>query len=512
MKSPIVANAAQARLTKQRFARPEEQLSYELGKAVQELPPLYTRLLAATISLLVFGAIAWAYKSEVDEVAVAPGELIPSTQVRPLRAIGAGSIVSVKVKEGDTVKKGQVLIERDPSLPQTNVDSLTKQADLIQQDLRRLEAERLGNTSSGTQLQDELLVSRLREFQDRQATAAAEANRQLALLEQAKVRLARLQENRDSAKAGQENAKTNLANALLQRENAVKLQAELEKNLTLAQDREKSLAPLVASGSIPRLQYLQAQEAVNRAKAEITRVAGEITSRTDDITNAQNKVNEATDRVTSLLKDIAAQQQEIRQVQAAFQGARNQLQRIGSERKSEILTQLNKRREELTNVSGQLQQAKKQREFETIEAPYSGTVYSVKATKGAVQAGEELMSILPEGEQLLLEVKVLNRDIGFIREGMKTKVKMATFPFQEFGTVEGKVVQVSPNAIADEKLGPVFPTRISLSRHALNVRGKEVKFTPGMVASGEIVTRRKSVLTFIVEPVTRRFSEAFSVR
>ncbi|BCX09467.1 MAG: hypothetical protein KatS3mg066_3326 [Fischerella sp.] len=142
----------------------------------------------------------------------------------------------------------------------------------------------------------------------------------------------------------------------------------------------------------------------------------------------------------------------------------------------------------------------------------SGTVYRVKATKGPVQSGEELLSILPDGEELLLEVKVLNRDIGFIRQGMKAKVKMATFPFQEFGVVDGEVLQVSPNAIVDKELGLVFPTRIKLAKHSLMVRGQEVGFTPGMAANGEIVTRKKSVLTFILEPVTRRFSEAFSVR
>jgi HlyD family secretion protein len=129
-----------------------------------------------------------------------------------------------------------------------------------------------------------------------------------------------------------------------------------------------------------------------------------------------------------------------------------------------------------------------------------------------VQSGEELLSILPDGEQLSLEVKVLNRDIGFIREGMKAKVKMATFPFQEFGTIEGTVAQVSPNAITDKDLGLVFPTRIRLNQHSIKVRGQDVAFTPGMAATGEIVTRKKSVLTFLIEPVTRRFSEAFSVR
>ncbi|MFN7413925.1 MAG: HlyD family efflux transporter periplasmic adaptor subunit, partial [Dolichospermum sp.] len=117
-----------------------------------------------------------------------------------------------------------------------------------------------------------------------------------------------------------------------------------------------------------------------------------------------------------------------------------------------------------------------------------------------------------EGEEMLLEVKVLNRDIGFINQGMKAKVKIATFPFQEFGVVEGEVLQISPNAIIDKELGLVFPTRIKLSKHSLNVRGQEVEFNPGMAANAEIVTRQKSVLTFIIEPITRRFSEAFSVR
>lgn len=73
-------------------------------------------------------------------------------------------------------------------------------------------------------------------------------------------------------------------------------------------------------------------------------------------------------------------------------------------------------------------------------------------------------------------------------------------------------MQISPNATLDKDLGLVFPTRIKLNKHTLMVRGQEVSFTPGMAASGEIVTRKKSVLTFIMEPVTRRFSEAFSVR
>lgn len=129
-----------------------------------------------------------------------------------------------------------------------------------------------------------------------------------------------------------------------------------------------------------------------------------------------------------------------------------------------------------------------------------------------MQSGEELLSIVPKDENIVLEVKILNRDIGFIREGMPVKVKLATFSYQEFGIVEGTVVGVSPNAIVEKDVGLVFPTRIRLAKRSIDVRGQAVSFTPGMQATAEIVTRKKSVLDFLIEPITRRFSEAFSVR
>ena len=499
MRSSILASSpAKSRQVRQQFANPEDYLSYELGKAVQELPPLYTRLLAGSISLLVFGAIAWANFSKVDEVATAPGELIASTQVRPVRTLGEGTIRAVTVSEGDRVQKGDVLIERDPSLPQVEVDRLAKSSALIRQDLGRLEAERTGKAIAGTDLQDQLLTSRAQNFEARRAAAISEANRQVAVINEAKVRQSRLQENLANAKSNLTNANTKLVNAKSMLVKAKSILANAEK-------REQALRTLLVDGATPRLEYLSAQDRVFQAQAGVT-------TSSDGITNAQDKVIEAQDKVTSIEKDIAAQAQQIRQAEQAYQAARNQAANLASERQSEILTQLNKRREEQTTVEGELEQAKKQRERETISAPVAGTIYNVKATQGPVQAGEELLSILPDGEELLLEVKVLNRDIGFIREGMKAKVKMATFPFQEFGTIDGEVVKVSPNAIVDKELGLVFPTRIRLNQHSIQVRGQNVVFTPGMSATGEIVTRKKSVLTFLIEPVTRRFGEAFSVR
>lgn len=498
MKYSPWANAVQVRQTKENFAKPEEKLSYELGKAVQELPPIYTRLLAGTISAIVFSSILWAHLSQVDEVATATGELIASTQIRPVTSLGNGSILAVKVKEGDRVNKDQVLIERNPDFQQTDINRLTKASKLIEEDLQRLETERTGAKTTGTKLQDELLNSRLSDYKAKQTSAEAEAKRQLANIQQAKIRLSRLQENLANSKPGVVNSQNNLVNA----EN---IRNQIQSNLEIATTREENLRTLLTPGAVPRVDYLEALERVNRANTDIIRAVNEVN-------NAKNRLLEAQDRVTSLEKDIAAQKQEINQAQQTYQSAKSQSLRLTSERQSEILTQINKRREEMTNIVGQLDQAKKQREKEIIKAPVSGIIYKIKATKGPVQSGEELLSILPEGEDILLEVKVLNRDIGFIRQGMSAKVKLATFPFQEFGVVDAEVLQISPNAVVDEKLGLVFPTRIRLNKHSITMDGQEVEFTPGMMANAEIVTRKKSILTFIVEPITRRFNEAFSLR
>ena len=450
-------NPAQARQTRQQFVNPEDYLSYELGKAVRELPPLYTRLLAGTLTALVLGALGWAYFSKVDEVAVTQGELIPAAQVRPVRALEGGVIREIKVKEGDEIKKGDVLIEQDLTLSESEVTRLAQAANLIKQDIARLEAERSGKMDAGSNLQNQLLEARLREFDSRQATAATEVQRQAAAIEEARTQLAKLQEN--------------LVNARTQ--------------LTNAQERESSLRGLI-DGAIPRFDYLEAKD----------------------------RLTEAQDRVSTLQQEIAGQQQAIRQAEQAYQGAQQARQQLGSQRQSEILTQLNQRREELSNVEGQLKQAQLRNEGQVITAPIAGKIYNIQTSvaERSVEPGEELLSILPEGQNLVLEVKVLNRDIGFIHEGMRAKVKLATFPFQEFGVIDGEVLQISPNATLDRDLGLVYSARVKLNQVAMQVQGREVPFAPGMAATAELVTRQRSVLTFLLEPITRRFSEAFSTR
>ena len=446
MKTLPSPSPVQLQQTKQQFAHPDDHLSYELGNAVKKLPPLYTRLLAGTISFLVLGTISWAALSKVDEVADASGQVIPSAQVQPLRAGVGGRILAlaVDVTEGKHVQKGEPLVQLDPTLTQAEVHNLEQQDKLLRNDLLRLEAELIGKTQAGTSLQNQLLASHLKDFDARLKAAQAEVNRQLGVLREAQVKL-----------------------------------SGLDLDLKYASVKEQHLRTLNRSGAVPRFDYF----------------------------DAQNKV-------IDLEKAIATQEQQIHQAQQSYQAAKAQLESLRQQRQSEILTQIDQQHQTITVLEGKLSQAKGQQNLNTIPAPITGNIYNIQVTKGGgtVQPGQELLSIVPDGAELLLEVKLKHQDIGFVAPGMKAKVKLAPFPYQEFGTLDGTVVEVSPNAVTDKELGLVFITRIRLKQHSVRVRGQMVPLVSGTPVTADIITRQKSILSFLIEPITARWEQAFSVR
>ena len=153
---------------------------------------------------------------------------------------------------------------------------------------------------------------------------------------------------------------------------------------------------------------------------------------------------------------------------------------------------------------------------QNIIAPIAGIVYNIKVnpSQGTVQSGEELLSIAPVGkvgEQPVLEVDLPAQYQGFVNEGMRAKVKIDNFSYQEFGTVDGTVIYISPNAVSRDNSGKqVFPTRIKLKTNLFTVGKKHKKITSGMPVTGEIVMREKTVFRLLLDPITRRVDEVFS--
>lgn len=218
--------------------------------------------------------------------------------------------------------------------------------------------------------------------------------------------------------------------------------------------------------------------------------------------NSQAKALEET--VSAKQEVIAKAQQDLAEMEAEY--------------RSEVLAQIDQDKQEVTTLKAQLTQSKIQLEQEgMVKAPVDGFVYNLKISETTVNvpSGEEILSIVPAGEPLILEAQISNKDIGFVRQGMSVKVKLQTFPFDEFGMVEGEVIYVSPNAIKELANGQenlVYPTRIKLKENFVWVRGEKVLLKPGMASTAEIVTRQRTVLTWLLSPIIKTFHEGFSAR
>jgi HlyD family secretion protein len=503
MKVSIAASPAQSRQIKQQLAVPEESLSYELGKAVQELPPLYTRVLSGSIAVLTLGTIAWAQFSQVEEVAVTQGKLLPSSEVRPIRATTVGGVSSARVKEGDIVTKDQILVEMDPGAVETSVEGLEKEVAKLKSEVARLEVENQGGVA-GTPEQQQLLLARQLDLQTKQQGALSESARKKEAIAEQVSRRDRLVEAKRSAETNKLSAQAALAQAEL-------ALASAREGLAQSQERAKRFSNLENTGAVSNVNVIDARERLAAANQAVAQAEQQRIT-------AQNAIDQAASEAISMAEEMQAQDSRIIQAEQDFQASISTVQNIQPQRQSEVLTQLTARRSELTAKTGELEVAKKQKsEREVVKAPFDGTVYNVKVTQGPVQQGEELLSILPKDQELVMEVKVMNQDVGFVRPGMKAKVKLTAFPYQEFSVIEGELLSVSPDAVVERdaqgrEMGPVFLAKVKLDKASIPVRGKTVDLTPGMSGTADIVTRKKSVLSFLIEPVTRKFDEAFSAR
>ena len=143
-------------------------------------------------------------------------------------------------------------------------------------------------------------------------------------------------------------------------------------------------------------------------------------------------------------------------------------------------------------------------------APVAGTVQSVSViTIGqVVESGKPVVTIVPDGEALVVEALVLNRDVGFVHPGEHVVIKLGAYPFMRYGTLEGEVTEISPDAIVDEKRGLVYPARIKILQNRIKVDGKVVMLSSGMSLMAEIVTGRRRVISYLWSPVAKAVREA----
>jgi hemolysin D len=389
----------------------------------------------------------------VDEVAVAPGKVIPSGYTKVVQAEDKGIVRSLNVQNGTRVKTGDVLIELDTIATEADMSRLTKERDFYVLDLARLSAERKNkpfNPPDGVGTPEERLqqmeLSRARtiEFRSRMDTL-----RQQVLI-----------------------SKSALDNSIKQRE-------KFEGILPIAADQRKRTEELAEDGTVSLFEHQ------NYLQKEI-----------------------------EIKQDLLAQGAEVERNGRAVTEAEMEAKRSESEWQSEISSRIVDDRKQLQAIEEELIKAKERNRLSRITAPIDGTVQQLEIhTPGAILTpAQPLMLIVPDGGSIEFEVWLENRDIGFVYAGQGAEIKVETFGFQKYGTLDALVKSVATEAKEDEKRGLIYQAFLETSRDYYVVGDREVSLIPGMSVTGEIKIRQKRIIEYFLDTFKRYTSEALRER
>ncbi|PMB16255.1 HlyD family efflux transporter periplasmic adaptor subunit [Fischerella thermalis] len=469
--------------------------------------PIFSRAIMLTMMALACFGIGWAWFAKIEQVVPATGQLKPQGAVKAVQAPVSGVVKSVYVKDGQQVKAGDLLITFDSTATNAELNSLNKiKTALIQENeiYRRLIK---ANSPETEELLQSILSPEATSLLKNRSALIAENNLLRAELqnsgvgkfnlgfdEQERLQIAKRElDSRSSAVQLEiEQTKKKLA------QNKIKLQ-DVKANLAIEEQILNKIKTLAEEGAIAQLQYLQQQKKVQNLTAQIA---------------------ELTEEERRLEFDIAQGQQELQNTVAVSQ--KNILVQIADNKKriAEIDSQLTKllleNEKRLADINSKILQAQTSVKYQELRSPVTGTVFDMQANNSGFVAntGQQILKIVPE-DNLIAEVLITNKDIGFVREKMKVNVRIDSFPFSEFGDIKGEVIWVGSDALPPDQTHPYyrFPAKIRLEKQSLDIKGKSISLQSGMSITANIKVREeRRVMSLFTELFTKQVESLKEVR
>lgn len=408
------------------------------------------RKLIALSLLAMLLLLIWASLAQVDEITRGQGRVIPSSRAQLVQPAEPAVIAEILVRSGEQVKEGQVLVKLDDSLAASELGQLEAENARLSVRAQRLEGE-----AGGSQLGCEA-----------GSVCAEEARLQ-------QVRLATAQSRQAALSAAVEQRRRDLREAEA-------TAASLQESVTLARQQVSMLEPLAADGIVPQTELLS-------ARRELVDIQGRLSAARQAAGRARASISEA---------------------QADLRSARLDFRQQALNERSEIETRIAVNQESIRGASAR-------RDRNELRSPSNGIVNNLQITTegGFVNAGETIMQIVPVGDRLLVEARISPRDIGFVAVGDRANVKVTAYDFATYGGLAGKVVEVSADSIYDEvEREAYYRVLIETDRSYIGKNGQRFPIVPGMITDVEIITGAKSILAYLLKPVTRALDTALSER
>ncbi len=510
--------------------------------------PKWSRAVIWTVVGVTTFAILWSAVAKIEQVVPARGQLKPAGKVKEVQVPTNGVVKEVRVEEGDRVKQGELLVSLDSSASAAQLQSLQNIRQSLSQEnkfyrtllngnvgttkveeaiaqldipkeialLARNRAELLAENQLfyaqlGLLSQDNLnpeQISRLKATEAELQSRATSARLEVEQLEK--------QFNQNQVKLADTKAQLATARQLVaeMEQRNRDLTAQIEESLKIDKEILTSLQPLVKEGALSRYQVeKQRQEVSDRYTTLVEKTASgtvELERQKQEVKTLLAEIDRLQEEERRLSLDIAQAREEL--INTTASSEKDIRERIADNQKriAEIDSQLNKSIVEndkrIAEIDSQISSTEQTLRYQALYAPVSGTVFDLKAFPGYVppvnQAAEQpILKIVPD-DNLIAEVFITTQDIGFVQQGMKTDVRIDTFPFSEFGDVKGEVVSIGSDALEPEPPYDFFrfPAKIKLDQQYINIRGKDIPLQSGMSVSANIKVREnRTVLSLFTE-------------
>jgi hemolysin D len=436
----------------------EEALDFAPGLlAIQESPPSgMPRAVMYAVTTLLTLLLVWAAVGHLDIVASAEGKLIPETYLKLVQPADAGIVKEILVHEGERVSAGQVLLRLDAQDAQADAARVRTDLALRSLQLRRIDMELTGN--------------RLRQL----PTDPPELFRQVE---------AQYQERHQTYLDSLGQVEEQLRKAQRDYESGTAVLNKLQQTNPILKSQSDAYSGLGSQGYVPQVTVSDKQRAY--------------------IENQQ---------------DLLAQESTVQGLSAAVSGAEQQVRQTRSKYRSDLENERVDANGEYQKLQQDLAKQTHRSSLLELKAPQAGIVKDLAThTVGTVVAtGTVLLSIVPEQEPLLAEVLIRNDDVGFVHTHQKVKIKLAAYPFQKYGLLDGQILQISPDATDTNSSGGQsshsneapppesvtgFKALVSLDRQTLTSAAGALNLVAGMQVIAEIREGRRTVLQYLLSPI-----------
>ena len=414
--------------------------------------PLRARLLMRVVGITLIVLIVWSAFAKVDEVTRGEARVVPTSQVQIVQSVDGGIVEELMVKEGQVVEVGQILMRVDTTRFESNLqESRVSQAALKAQQMR------LNALTRGTAFNPpadlikeapEAVAQEARLYESRRAEISAQVSISQNQLAQRQQELNEMRARKDQA----------------------------DRTLELMTKELSATRPMIASGAVSEVEVL-------RLERDVARIRGDREQAIAQISRVQSAILEAT-----------------RKIEEVTLAARNQM----SGELSETMGKLAAMSESGKTLEDKVKKA-------DIRSPMRGTIKRLLVnTLGAVvQPGKELVEVVPLDDALILEVQIAPKDIGFLRPEQEATVKFTAYDYSIYGGLTADVINIGADSVLDEKGNAFYHVRVRTHTPSL---GPGLPIIPGMVAQVDILTGKKTVLSYLLKPVLRARANALTER